>query len=92
MLLKAADALLARSRHRSVEHTATTDVQALRARIAELEQQQQAFADVVKQLADHINAVAVAAEASSRRSRQSFLVATVGVGLGLVACLLAWLQ
>lgn len=92
ILLKAADALLASSRRRSAHDTAATDLQALRARIAELEQQQQAYADVVKQLADHINAITVAAQASSLRSRQSFVVATVGVGLGLVACLLAWLR
>lgn len=91
-LLAAADALLASSRRRSVELTAPTDVQALRERIAELEQHQQAYADLVKQLADHINAVAVAAQASSVRARQSFMLATVGVGFGLVACLLAWLR
>jgi len=91
-LLAAADALLASSRRRSVELTAATDVQALRERIAELEQHQQAYADLVKQLADHINAVAIAAQASSVRVRQSLMLATVGVGLGLVACILAWLR
>ena len=89
-LLAAADALLARVRRRSVEQAAATDVQALRARIAELEQQQQAAADLVKQLTDQINAVAVAAQASEARVRQSLMLAAVGVGVGLVACLLTW--
>jgi hypothetical protein len=89
-VLAAADAMLERSRRRSGEHLASTDVEALRQRIAELEQQQQAAAVVVKQLADHIDVVTLAAQASSVRTRQALILATVGVVVGLVACLLAW--
>ena len=88
-LLAAADALLARSRRRSVERSAATDLEALRQRIAELEQLQQADADVVKQLADQMSAVALAAQASSVRTRLAVMLAMVGIGVGLVACLLA---
>jgi hypothetical protein len=90
-LLAAADVLIARSR-RPVAPTAATDVEALRQRIAELEIHQQAYADLVKQFADHINAVALAAEASSLRLRQCFAIATAGVCLGLLACVLVWLR
>lgn len=91
-LLKAADALLATSRRRSVELTTASDVQALRHRLAELEEQQEAYAALVKQLTDHLNAVTVAAQASAVRARQSLILAAVGVVLALLACLLAFLR
>ena len=90
-LLAAAEVLMAKSR-RPVAPTAATDVEALRQRIAELEMHQQAYADLVKQFADHINAVAVAAQASSLRLQRCFAVATAGVCLGLLACVLVWLR
>jgi len=90
-LLAAAEVLMAKSR-RPVAPTADSDVEALRQRIVELETHQQAYADLVKQFADHITAVAVAAQASSLRVRQCFALATAGVCLGLLACVLVWLR
>jgi hypothetical protein len=90
-LLAAADALIARSR-RPVAPTAATDLEALRQRIAELEAQQQADVELVKQLAAQLTAIAVAAEATSVRVRQCFVLAAAGVALGLIACLLLWLR
>jgi len=90
-LLAAADVLLARSRGRSAFADAT-DVQALRQRIVELETNQQAYADLVKQLADHVTAVAAAAQASAVRVRQSLILATAALGLAVIACLLAWFR
>src|SRR5258706_8625945 len=78
-LWAAANALLQRSRRKPSDATAATDVQALRERIAELEQHQQDFADLVKRLADQGNALAAASQASAIRARRSLIVATVAV-------------
>ena len=91
-LLGAADAMLAKSRSRSAALAEATDVQALRQRIVELEANQQACADLVKQLADHVTAVSAVAEAAAARVRQSVLFATAALGLGVIACLLAWFK
>jgi hypothetical protein len=86
-LLAAADALIGKTPRKPATPTAAADVDTLRQRIAELEAQQQAYADVLKQLARVI--MIAAAEASSARVRQSLILAAAGVGLGLIACLLA---
>ena len=92
-LLAAAEALVTNSRRRSVELTAAAnDFQALRHRLSELEEHQQANAALVKQLTDQINAVTVAAQASAVRARQSLILGAAGVALGLVACLVALLR
>ena len=91
-LMAAADVLLARSRSRPAAFAGADDVQALRQRIVELEVNQQAYADLIKQLTDHMTAVAAAAQVSAARVRQSFVVATAALGVGVFACLLAWFK
>jgi len=91
-LLQAADALLATSRRAVGGVSAANDAEALRQRVAALEDQQQAFATLVKELTDHLNAVTIAAQASALRVRQSLIVGGVGVVLGLAGCLLAFLR
>jgi len=91
-LLAAADALIARSGRRPVAPTAETNIETLRQRVADLEAQQQSYADLVRQLADQLGAITVAAEASSVRVRQCFVLAAAAVGLGLLACFLVWLR
>jgi hypothetical protein len=91
-LLAAADELLARSRRRSTASTVADDAHALRQRIAELEQQQQANADLVRQLTNQINALTVAAEGTAEKASRALILAGVGVGLGIVASLVAWLR
>jgi hypothetical protein len=90
-LLVAADALLAKSRRQATQ-PAGNDLEALRQRIAELEAHQRANADLVKQLADHINAVGLAAEASSARVRQTFYLAIAACGVALIAGFLVLMQ
>ena len=91
-ILAAADALLAHSRRRSANVGATNDVPALRKRIAELEEQQRAAADLVKQMADQVTAMTVAAQQTAARARQAYVLAIVGIAAGLVAGLVAWLR
>jgi hypothetical protein len=91
-LLAAADQLLLSSRRRSAATTAENDAHALRQRIADLEQQQHAHADLVRQLTTQINALTVAAEATAGKASRAFILASVGVALGFVASLVAWLR
>ena len=91
-LLAAADELLARSRRRSTASAVADDAHALRQRIAELEQQQQSNADLVRQLTNQINALTVAAEATAGKASRALILAGVGIGLGIVASLVAWLR
>jgi hypothetical protein len=89
-LLAAADALLAQTRRRAPAATEVTgDLQALRRRVAELDEQQRAAAELVKRLADEVNAMAMAAEASSTRLRHAYVMAIAGIILGVAGCLLA---
>ena len=88
-LLAAADALIGKTHRKPSTPTAAADIDTLRHRVAELEAQQQAYADLVKQLADHVTAIAAAAEVSAARVRQSLMLGAAGVGLGLIAMLLA---
>jgi hypothetical protein len=88
-LLAAADALIGKTHRKPATPTVAADLDTLRHRVAELEAEQQAYANLVKQLADHVTAIAAAAEAGSARVRQSLILGAAGVGLGLIACLLA---
>jgi hypothetical protein len=90
MLISAAETLLASSR-RSAAAASATDAQAVRQRLADIEAHQEANAEVVRQLTEQVSALAQAAEAGARRVRLAFVVATAGVALALVACLIALL-
>lgn len=91
-LIAAADALLVRTRQASAPGSAAGDLQALRQRVAEIEGQQRAQADLDKQLADQINALVAAAQAAAATARQALLVAGIGTLLAVVAILLAFLR
>lgn len=90
-LLAAADALLARSRQASTAANVTQDAQALRQQLAELYQQQQAQTDLIKALADQTAAVALAAQATAGRARTALIVGSAGLGVAILAVLLALL-
>jgi hypothetical protein len=91
-VLAAADALLIGSRQRRRVANAADEVEALRQRLAALEQQQGANAELSKQLAEHATAIAAAAQATAEKARQAFILALVGVTLALAALLLVWLR
>ena len=89
-VLAAASALLETSRRRDVPKAAG-DIEALKQRIAALEQHQQATAELSKQLAEHATVVAAAAQATAEKARQAFILAIVSITLALGALLLVWL-
>ncbi len=90
-VLAAADALLVGSRQRRQAANTAGEVEALRQRIAGLEQHQQATAELSKQLAEHATAIAKAAQATAEKARQAFILAIVAVTLALATLLLVWL-
>jgi hypothetical protein len=91
-ILAAADALLIGSRQRRDAANTAGAVDALRERIAALEQHQGANAELSKQLAEHATAIAAAAQATAEKARQAFILAIVGITLALAALLLLWLR
>jgi len=86
IVLGAADALLARTRRPS---TTAADLDALRQRIADLEQHQQATATLAKELAEQASAITAALQANAIKTRQALTLSIVGIVLGVVAILLA---
>jgi hypothetical protein len=84
-ILAAADALVNRT-HRP---QATTDLDSLRQRIAELEQHQQANATLAKDLADATTALATAVQANTAKARQAFLLAIAALVIAASGLLVA---
>jgi hypothetical protein len=91
-LLLAAGELLSKSRRRPADIATAQDLNALRDRCAELAKDQQAYAELVKQLTDQLNAVTSVAEATAVSARRSMMVGVAGVALGAVACAIAFLR
>lgn len=91
-LLLAAGELLTRSRRRPADIATAQDLNALRDRCAELAKDQQAYAELVKQLTDQLNAVTELTQATVIRARRSMIVGVAGVALGVVACAIALLR
>src|SRR5688572_8538138 len=89
-ILAAADAVLARSRQK--QGGAAGDLETLRQRVAGLEQQAQANAELSRQLAEHAAAVTSAAQVTAAKARQAFVLAIVAVTLSVAAALLVWLR
>ena len=89
VLIAAADALLARSRAAAAASAPADDAPVLRQRLAVLEQQQQAQADLIKQLVEQVAALTVAAQVGAARARQATMVGGAGLGLAVVAAVLA---
>ena len=92
MLLGAADALLAQARQRSVATEISGDITVLRQHVARLEEQQRASAELVKQLADQLSAMTMAAEESAARLRLALGLGIAGTVLGITGCLLAFFR
>ncbi len=67
------------------------DLPALRQRIGELESVQQEHARVLSQLAEHVSGLPAAIEAARQQGQRAMLTGAAGLGVGLVALLLAWL-
>jgi hypothetical protein len=88
-ILGAADALLAQARRRTAATEVSGDLNVLRRRIVELDEQQRASAELVKQLADQVNAMTLAAEQSAARLRLAYGLAIAGTLLGITGCLMA---
>jgi septal ring factor EnvC (AmiA/AmiB activator) len=80
------------SRIRPAVTPASNDIEALRQRLAELEKQQHADAEMIQQLATEIATIAAAAETTAATLRQAYLLAIVGIAFGVLATLLAWFR
>ena len=91
-LLKRANDLRASRVQPAAAVAASGDIEALRQRLAELEKQQRADAEMIQQLATEIATIAAAAEATAARVRQSYGLAIVGVAFGVLATLVAWFR
>ena len=91
-ILAAADALLVQARRRSATTEVAGDVNVLRRRLAELGEQQRASAELVRQLADQVNAMTSAAEQTAAKLRVAYALAIAGTVLGIVGCLTALLR
>ena len=82
---------------RSVRQAPTTAAPSIGAdlvgqRIAQLEQQQRADAELMQQLAAEITAIATAAQATEVRARRAFLLALAAVGVAVLSAILVWLR
>ena len=91
-LLSAAGDLLLKSRHWSKDIATARDLDALRNRCAELAKDQQAYAELVKQLTDQLNAITGMAQETAARSGRCAMLATAGLAVGLLACAIALLR
>jgi hypothetical protein len=87
-ILAAADSLLASSRRRE-EAPEATDGHAVRRRLDRIEEHQRADAEVTKQLAAQVSALAAAAEASAARARLALALGIAGAILGAAGCAIA---
>ena len=88
LLVRAVDGLIDSTvRTNAVRETASA-VEGLHARLVAVEEQQRASADLLKQLAESVNAVAVTADATSRLLRRTLIVASVGAGVAVLALIL----
>ena len=89
VVLAGADALL--SRTRKPQPTAA-DLDALRQRITDLEQHQQATATLAQELAQQGQAIAEAMQADAAKTRQAFILSVVAAVVAVIALLVAVLR
>jgi hypothetical protein len=94
-LLRAVDGLIDSTvRSNAVRETATA-VEGLQVRLSAVEEQQRTTADLLKQLAESVSAVAVAADGASRLLRRTLIVASIGAAVAILALVLVmvlWLR
>ncbi len=81
----AADRLLSQTRRRTAEAHGTNELEALRERVAALEQRDQDNAVVLKQLADQVESLTDASRIMAARLRFAYFLAFAGTGLALAA-------
>jgi hypothetical protein len=91
-LLLAAGDLLSKSRRSPADIATAKDLDALRDRCAELAKDQQAYAELLKQLTEQLNAITEITRATATRARRCMIVGIAGVALGVVACAIALLR
>jgi len=84
----AADRLLSETRWRKADVQASNELEALRERVAALEQRNQNHAAVVKQLADQVQRLTDASQVVAARLRFAYFLAFGGTGLALAATVL----
>jgi len=70
----------------------SNDIGALRQRLAELDKQQRADAEIIQQLATELGSIATAAEATAAKVRRAYVLAIAGIGFGLFAIAIAWFR
>jgi hypothetical protein len=85
VLVEAADNLLNKAKHRKGQAQTTGDLQPLKDRLTELENRDQVNADVVKQLAQQVEALAAASQVIAARVRVTMILAVVAVAAALFA-------
>jgi hypothetical protein len=94
-LLRAVDGLIDSTvRSNAVRETASA-VDGLQMRLSAVEEQQRTTADLLKQLAESVNAMAVAADGASRLLKRTLIVASIGGAvavLALVLVMVLWLR
>jgi hypothetical protein len=95
IVMRAVDTLIVATARRSAARDTAPVLESLHQRVAALEEQQRVSADLLKQVAEHVNAIAVAAEESSRLLRRAMMLAIVAGGVALLALVLgvvAWIR
>jgi len=88
-LARAADSLLNGAKSRRGDLASASDVQSLAARVAFLEEQDRADAEMLKQVADQMFALTTASEVLAARLRWLLVVAVVALGLSVLAVAVA---
>ncbi len=90
VLLAAADALLSSSRRRTAG--ASNELPDLHHRLVAVEEHQRAQTELMKQLADQVNALAAGVQANTRRTRAALGLAAGAAALSVLSALLVWLR
>ena len=82
VILAGADALLSRTRQPT---TTAADLEALRQRVADLEQHQQGTATLAKELAEQSTVLATAVHEAAARARQALILGGLAMALGVIS-------
>jgi hypothetical protein len=94
-MVRAVDTLIDSTARRHAARETAPVLESLHQRVAQLEDQQRASAELLTQMAERVNALAVAVDESSRLLRRATILAGVAVGLAALAVVLgamAWIR
>jgi hypothetical protein len=83
-VMRAVDTLIDTTQRRNAERDTTPKLESLAGRATALEDQQRVSADLLKQLAEHIGAVEMAAAGLSAQLRRVLIVASIATVLSLI--------